>query len=75
MAVFKGTDNPSAAESFAGFLLTVPAQKALAALDRHPIRADVPAEAPEVTTVVPDWPKVFGQQDDLRSGYAAIFDG
>jgi iron(III) transport system substrate-binding protein len=75
MAVFKGTDNPSAAESFAGFLLTVPAQKALAALDRHPIRADVPAKAPEVTTVVPDWPKVFGHQDELRSGYAAIFDG
>lgn len=75
MAVFTGTDNPTAAESFAAFLLTVPAQKALAALDRHPIRADVPAEAAEVTEVVPDWPKVFGQQDELRSGYAAIFDG
>jgi iron(III) transport system substrate-binding protein len=75
MAVFTGTDNPAAAESFGNFLLTLPAQKVLAALDRHPIRADVPATAPEVTEVVPDWPKVFGQQADLRSGYAAIFDG
>jgi iron(III) transport system substrate-binding protein len=75
MAVFKGTDNPAAAESFGDFLLTVPAQKALAAKDRHPIRADVPATAPAVAEVVPDWPKVFGQQADLRSGYAAIFDG
>lgn len=75
MAVFSSTKNPTAAESFASFLLTVPAQKALAALDRHPIRADVPATAPSVTEVTPDWPKVFGKQAELRAGYGAIFDG
>ncbi len=75
MAVFQDTDNAKAAESFAGFLLTVPAQKVLAELDRHPIRADVPATAAEVDEVAPDWPAVFGQQDKLRSEYGAVFDG
>ena len=73
--MFKTTGNVAAAQSFAGFLLTVPAQKALAALDRHPIRSDVPATAAAVTEVVPDWSKVFGQQAQLRSEYAAAFDG
>ncbi len=75
VGVFKTTGNVAAAQSFAGFLLTVPAQKALAALDRHPIRSDVPATAAAVTEVVPDWSKVFGQQAQLRSEYAAAFDG
>ncbi|MEP6761316.1 MAG: extracellular solute-binding protein [Sporichthyaceae bacterium] len=75
MAVFKSTDNVAAAESFAGFLLTKPAQQVLAKLDRHPIRADVPAVSPEVAEVVPDWPVIFDRQDELRSGYRAIFGG
>jgi iron(III) transport system substrate-binding protein len=75
MAVFKATHNPTAAESFADFLLTKPAQQALADKDRHPIRADVPAKAPAVGEVVPDWPAVFGRQAELRTGYTAIFHG
>lgn len=75
VAVFKATGNAAAAESFASFLLTKPAQRALAALDRHPIRADVPATAPEVEEVVPDWPAIFDRQDELRAGYRDIFGG
>jgi iron(III) transport system substrate-binding protein len=75
MAVFKNTDNAAAAESFAGFLLTKPAQQTLAKLDRHPVRDDVPALSPAVPEVVPDWPTVFNRQDELRSGYRAVFGG
>ena len=75
MAVFKATDDVRAAESFAGFLLTRRAQRALAALDRHPVRDDVPALAPEVSEVVPDWSTIFDRQDELRSSYRDIFGG
>lgn len=75
MAVFKATDNPTAAESFASFLLSRPAQQALADLDRNPIRADVEALAPPVDTVQPDWPAIFERQDELLAGYRAIFGG
>jgi ABC-type Fe3+ transport system substrate-binding protein len=75
MAVFKNTDNAAAAESFAGFLLTKPAQQTLAKLDRHPVRDDVPALSPAVPEVVPDWPTIFNRQDELRSGYRAVFGG
>lgn len=75
VAVFKSTRNATAAESFAGFLLTRPAQQALAELDRHPIRADVPARAPAVKEVVPDWPAIFARQSELREEYRSIFGG
>ncbi|MGZ4611324.1 MAG: extracellular solute-binding protein [Actinomycetes bacterium] len=75
VAVFADTKNATAAESFAGFLLTKPAQRALAAQDRHPIRADVPAAAPAVTEVAPDWPAIFARQAELRTGYRGIFGG
>jgi iron(III) transport system substrate-binding protein len=75
VAVFAGTKNARAAESFAGFLLTRPAQQALAKLDRHPIRADVPALAPAVTAVTPDWPAIFARQSELRADYRDIFGG
>lgn len=75
VAVFKDTQDAATAESFAGFLLTPPAQQALADLDRHPIRADVPALAPAVKEVVPDWPAIFDRQEELRTEYRAIFGG
>lgn len=75
MAVFKATDNAKAAESFAGFLLTKRAQQVLAELDRHPVREDVPAVAPEVPTVTPDWSAIFDRQDELRGSYGDIFGG
>lgn len=75
MAVFEATDNAEAAESFAGFLLTEPAQQALAKLDRRPVRADVPAEAPELQQVTPPWPQIFERQDELLKRYRDIFGG
>ncbi|MDP8909715.1 MAG: extracellular solute-binding protein, partial [Chloroflexota bacterium] len=75
MAVFKDTKNAAAAESFAGYLLTKPAQQALAELDRRPIRADVPAKAPALEEVAPDWAAIFEQQAELLAQYRDIFGG
>lgn len=75
VAVFQASTQPQAAEAFAGFLLTRAAQQALANLDRHPIRADVPAKSPEVTEVVPNWPLIFQRQSELQADYRAIFGG
>jgi iron(III) transport system substrate-binding protein len=75
VAVFAATSNPTAAESFADFLLTKPAQQALAKLDRRPIRADVPALAPSGPVVTPDWPAIFRQQASLLAQYRRIFGG
>jgi iron(III) transport system substrate-binding protein len=75
VGVFAATPNAAAARSFAGFLLTRPAQEALAQLDRTPIRSDVPALAPAVEEVVPDWPRIFENQAELQADYRAIFGG
>ena len=75
VGVFATTPNAAAAQSFAGFLLTVPAQEALAKLDRTPIRSDVPPLAPAVEEVVPDWPRIFENQAELQADYRAIFGG
>lgn len=75
VAVFAGTKHAADAEAFADFLLTRPAQQVLAERDRHPIRADVPANTPVASEVVPDWPAIFERQAALREGYRAIFGG
>lgn len=75
VAVFAKTPDAKSAKTFAGYLLSRPAQEALAELDRHPIRADVPAKAPPVREVVPAWPKIFQHQAELLADYRAIFGG
>lgn len=75
VAVFQASTRAESAESFAGFLLTRPAQQVLADLDRHPIRADVPVTAPPVQEVVPAWLLIFAQQAELQAEYRAIFGG
>jgi iron(III) transport system substrate-binding protein len=75
VGVFATTPNSAAAQSFAGFLLTRPAQEELAKLDRTPIRSDVPPLAPAVDEVVPDWPRIFENQAELQADYRAIFGG
>lgn len=75
VAVFEATDDAQAAEAFANFLLTVPAQQALADLDRHPIRSDVPAKEAQVKEVVPDWPLIFQRQGELLADYRNVFGG
>jgi iron(III) transport system substrate-binding protein len=73
VAVLDGTRNPAAAESFAGFLLTRPAQQELVRLGRTPIRADVRPPPQTGRSVVPDWPKVFQRQGQLLQDYRGIF--
>ncbi len=73
VAVFADSRATQAAEALANFLLTPPAQRALAELDRHPIRADVPAMSAPLPEVVPDWSAIFARQAELRAGYRAIF--
>lgn len=75
VAVFAASPHPSSAEDFAGFLLTKAAQQALARLDRHPIRSDVPPRAQAGIEVAPDWPTVFARQQELRDAYRGIFGG
>jgi len=75
VAVFAQSANAATAKDFAGFLLTRPAQEALAELDRQPIRADVPAKSAPLPSVVPDWPRIFRQQAKLQADYRAIFGG
>jgi iron(III) transport system substrate-binding protein len=75
VAVFAATDDPQAAETFADFLLGVPAQQVLAENDRTPVRADVDRPSEPVPEVVPDWPAIFERQGDLLAGYRAVFGG
>jgi iron(III) transport system substrate-binding protein len=75
VGVFATTPNATAAQSFAGFLLTRPAQEELAKLDRTPIRSDVSPLAPAVEEVIPDWARIFENQAELQADYRAIFGG
>lgn len=75
VAVFEATSDPETAESFANFLLTTPAQRALADQDRHPVREGVDSPPTPEQVVVPDWPEVFDRQEELRTAYREIFGG
>lgn len=75
VAVFADTANPTGAESFANFLLTSPAQEVLTSLGRTPVRSDVEPPEPTGQQVVPDWPTIFAQQEELLADYRAIFGG
>ena len=75
VAVFGDTSRPAAAEAFAGFLLTEPAQQALAEQRREPIRPDVPAKTPALKEVAPDWPLIFQRRGELLADYRAVFGG
>jgi len=75
VAVVERTHDAAAAKSFAGFLLTKPAQQELSRLGRRPIRADVRAPTPPARFVQPDWPQIFSRQDALLQDYRAVFDG
>jgi iron(III) transport system substrate-binding protein len=75
VAVFGASKQAAAAEAFANFLLTRPAQEALAAMDRTPVRADVRPPGRGQLEVVPDWPRIFARQAQLQSDYRAVFGG
>ena len=75
IGVVDATENATAAESLVEFVLSDPGQVAIAGTGWQPIRASAggpPAEGPQV---FPDWADAFGRQDDLLTGYRAIFGG
>ena len=76
VAVFGEAANRAAAEHFANFLLTVPAQEAIASTGWQPIRPDVEGGPPvEGEQVSPDWTELFNRQEELLEDYRAIFGG
>ncbi len=74
IAVFQSTYDASAAESFAGFVLTREAQQAIAETGWQPVREDVewPHGGPQVSV---DWEVAFDRQQELLEQYRTIFGG
>jgi iron(III) transport system substrate-binding protein len=71
-AIFTSSRNPAAAATFVDFLLSVPAQTAIAGTGWQPVRGDVPWDKSGPVLDV-DWQKVFGEQQQLLDQYHAIF--
>lgn len=74
IAVVAETEQPEAAKAFADFVLSLPAQEAIAATGWEPIRGDVdwPYRGPQVTV---DWSQAFDRQEELLREYQAIVGG
>lgn len=71
-AIFASSRNPAAAATFVDFLVSVPAQTAIAGTGWQPVRSDVPWDKSGPVLDV-DWAQVFGQQQQLLDQYRAIF--
>ncbi|MGI8574349.1 MAG: extracellular solute-binding protein [Egibacteraceae bacterium] len=71
IAVIRSTTNEEAAQALASFVLTEPAQAAIASTGWQPVLPGV--EGPPMPTdaeqVFPDWEAAFGRQDELLSEY------
>ncbi len=74
IAVFAASDNQATARSFADFVLSRPAQEAIAATGWQPVDPEVdwPYRGPQVTV---DWAEAFNRQDQLLREYRAVFGG
>jgi iron(III) transport system substrate-binding protein len=72
VAVFAGSGQPASAQQFIEFLLSPEAQAAIATTGWQPVRDDVawPYPGPVLT---PDWPTIFGRQQQLLDEYRSIF--
>jgi iron(III) transport system substrate-binding protein len=75
IAIFASAADPSAAEGFVDFVLTLEGQKAIAATGWQPVRDDVAWETGGGLVVTPSWPDVFNRQDELLDNYREIFGG
>lgn len=77
IGVVDGADEQELAQSFTEFVLTEPAQEAIADTGWEPTLPDVEGpEPPEgAQTVTPDWPAAFERQDELLDEYNASFGG
>lgn len=74
IGVVATTPHRDAAEAFVSYVVTEPAQSAIADTGWEPIRDDVqwPHDLPQV---FPDWEAIAERQDELLEGYRAIFGG
>ncbi len=74
IAVVAESSERQAAETFADFVLSVPAQQAIADTGWEPIRGDVdwPYRGPQATV---DWSQAFDRQEELLGEYQAIIGG
>lgn len=71
-AVLMSSADAAAAHAFVEFLISPQAQEAIASTGWQPVRSDV--DYPDAGPVVaPDWPSLFGSQEELLEGYRAIF--
>jgi iron(III) transport system substrate-binding protein len=71
-AVVSSSDDSAAAQAFVAFLVSPRGQEAIAASGWQPVRTDVEWPAPG-PAVAPDWPALFGTQEELLEAYRAIF--
>ena len=72
VAIFRSSSSPAAALTFVDFLVSMPAQTAIAGTGWQPIRADVPWDKSGPVVDI-DWGRVFGEQQQLLDQYHAIF--
>ncbi len=73
--MIEGTAEEDAAQAFADFVLTEPAQSAIASTGWQPVRSSVegPPMPADGEQVFPDWKAAFGRQEELLDQYRAIF--
>ena len=74
-AVLAASDDAAVAHAFVEFLVSPAAQEAIAATGWQPVRPDVEWTDGAGPVVTPDWPALFGSQEELLEGYRAIFGG
>lgn len=77
IAVVDGSEQPDLAQSFTEFVLTEPAQEAIADTGWEPTLPEVEGPQPPegAETVTPDWPAAFERQDELLDEYRTRFGG
>jgi iron(III) transport system substrate-binding protein len=75
VAVVARSKNEAAARAFVEFLLSPDGQKVLGEAGQEPILPDSGGPEPGGKQVRPDWPAVFGQQQQLLEQYQAIVGG
>ena len=75
IAVLDGAVNRRVAERFVAYVLSEPAQSAIAGTGWEPIRTDVDWPHDTGPTVTPDWETAFEQRDELLESYRALFGG
>ncbi len=75
IAIVKENDAGAAAQAFADFLLTKPAQEAIAGSGWQPVRDDVAGPPIGGSQVTVDWDAAYRRQAELLEEYRSVFGG